>query len=138
MQRVFNITPCYPEMRVLLEDGLSSGLAMKKVGKRKFVKKHAKSLGGEEKAREVYTKAEHVHATALNVYMKNSVAFNSPLPYVISGEVTKKPAVQKSVHRSSLQPKQRQIFPRYSVRSISANAGIASLFTVRRLTLSIF
>lgn len=85
MQRVFNITPRYPEMRALCVDDLHSALAMVHVGERRFTEKYAEPLGGPGKALEVYRKAEHVHATALNVYMKHSVAFNSPLPYVISG-----------------------------------------------------
>lgn len=91
MQRVFNVTPRYPEMRALLVDDLHSALAMVHVGERRFTEKYAEPLGGPSKALEVYRKAEHVHATALNVYMKRSVAFNSPLPYVISGDATEAP-----------------------------------------------
>ena len=87
MQRVFNIVPSYPKMRALLADGLHSATAIVQLGKRRFTEKYAEPLGGTSKAREVYRKAEHVHATALNVYMKHAAAFNSPTPYVISGAV---------------------------------------------------
>ncbi len=85
MERVFNNTRRYQEMRALLADDLHSATAIVHVGERKFIEKYKEALGDETRAIEVYRKAEHVYATALNVYMKHSVAFNSPLPYVISG-----------------------------------------------------
>lgn len=86
MQRVFNVTPRFSEMRALLADDLHSATAMVYVGERRFTEKYGEPLGGVSKAREVYKKAAHVHATALNVYMKHAEAFNSPTPYVISGK----------------------------------------------------
>ena len=87
LERVFKITPAprYPKIRALLSDDLHSALAMVHVGERRFTEKYAEPLGGPSQALEVYRKAEHVHATALNVYMKYGAGFNSPSPYVISG-----------------------------------------------------
>lgn len=91
MERVLNVTQRYPELRALLVDNLHSATAMVYVGERRFTEKYAELLGGPSKAREIFRKAEQVHATALNVYMKHSVAFNSPLPYVISGGERRRP-----------------------------------------------
>ncbi len=103
MQRVFNVTPHFPEMRALLADDMHSAASMVNVGERWFTEKYAEPLGGASHAREVYNKAEHVHATALNVYMKHAAAFNSPTPYVISGAVAGRPAASSfMVARSAL------------------------------------
>jgi Tc toxin complex TcA C-terminal TcB-binding domain/Neuraminidase-like domain/Putative peptidoglycan binding domain len=84
MGRVFNVVPRYPEMRALLADDLHSAQAIIGVGQRRFKEKYADSLGGPTKALEVFRTAEHVHATALNVYLRHAADFNSPTPYVIS------------------------------------------------------
>ncbi len=85
MQRVFKITPRFSEIRALLADDLHSASAILNVGKRRFTEKYAEPLGSKGNALDVFKKAEHVHATALNIYMKHGADFNSPLPYVISG-----------------------------------------------------
>jgi hypothetical protein len=84
MGRVFNVIPRYPEMRALLADDLHSAQAIIAVGQRRFTEKYADPLGGPTKALEVFRAAEHVHATALNVYLRHATDFNSPTPYVIS------------------------------------------------------
>ena len=93
MGRIFNITRRYPEMRALLADDLHSAQAIVRVGQRRFTEKYALPLGGPTKALGVYSKAKHVHATALNVYMKNAAAFNSPTPFVISGGAIASPVI---------------------------------------------
>ena len=104
MGRVFNITPRYSEMRALLADNLDSAMAMTRVGERKYADKYAAALGGPDKARESFRRAEHVHATTFNLLMKHSEAFNSPLPYAISGGRMKKPSTTSllSSHRFAL------------------------------------
>ena len=63
MQRVFNITPRFPEIRILLADDLHSATAIVGIGEGRFTNKYAELLGGKSKALEAYRKAEHVHAT---------------------------------------------------------------------------
>lgn len=92
LQRVFKITPRYPEIRALLADDLHSAGAMVAVGERRFVEKYAAPLGGPGKALETYRKAERVHATALHVFMRYDASFNSPLPYVIAGDLAERTA----------------------------------------------
>lgn len=96
MQRTFNLVPEYPAMRVLLENNLSSATQILTAGRVSLIEKLADVLSGEAKAAEVYQKAEQVYANAVNLYMKHSPAFNSPLPYVISGGATAESTVQKS------------------------------------------
>lgn len=85
MRRIFNLTPRYQEIRALLADKLHSAYAIASLGERRFTEKYAASLGGPSKALELFRKAEQVHGTALNVFMKYDPGFNSPLPYVIGG-----------------------------------------------------
>jgi hypothetical protein len=85
MQRVFNITPRYEEIRKLLADDMHSAFMMVQLGKRHFIEKYADHVGGLDRAAELYRKAEDVHVMALTIYMKNAKAFNSALPYVITG-----------------------------------------------------
>src|SRR5262249_42102529 len=65
MQRLFNVTPRYAEMRSLRKDDLHSAFSMVKVGERRFVEKYAAALGGEAAALETYRKAKQMHATAM-------------------------------------------------------------------------
>ena len=80
MRRVFNLAPRFPEMRALLADDLDSATAMVHAGKRRFTEKHGETLGGPDGAREVFERAEHIHATALSFVLKHAAASNSPLP----------------------------------------------------------
>ncbi len=66
MRRVFNLAPRFPEMRALLADDLDSATAMVHAGKRRFTERHGETLGGPDGAREVFERAEHIHATALS------------------------------------------------------------------------
>lgn len=62
LQRIFNITPRYEEIRTLLANDLHSAVAIVRVEERTFVGRYAHSLGGMSKALDVYRKAEKVHA----------------------------------------------------------------------------
>ncbi len=84
MQRLFNVTPRYAEIRSLRKDDLHSAFSMVKVGERRFVEKYSAALGGEANARETYRKAKQTHATAMNFYLGQAVASNSAAPAVIS------------------------------------------------------
>jgi len=94
MQRVFNITPRFPEIRALIADDLHSATAIVQVGGRKFAEKYAEAFGGKSKARESFSNAEHVHAKAQTLFLKHASASNSPLPYVIGGGVTEIPVAR--------------------------------------------
>jgi hypothetical protein len=120
MQRVFNITPRFPVIRALLADDLHSATAIVHVGESKFSERYAVLLGGISNAREAYRKAEHVHATALNVYMKHAEAFNSPTPYVISGGDVGILTPQTPVVRNNLSE--------FSARNLLSGADWRNLF----------
>lgn len=83
MQRLFNITPRYAEIRSLRKDALHSAVSMVKVGERRFVEKYSAPLGGSTQALEAYRKAKQTHAAALNFYLQNVLTSNSPGPFVI-------------------------------------------------------
>ncbi len=91
MQRVFNITPRYEEMSILLADDLHSAFSIVHLGERRFNERYAGPLGGADNASDLYRKAEQTHTTALIFYMKYALPFNSPTPYVISGNGNGKP-----------------------------------------------
>lgn len=83
MQRLFNLVPRYGDMRSLRKDDLHSAMSMVKLGQRKFAEKYATALGGENKAIEVYRKAQQTHATALNLYLNRALPSASAMPFVI-------------------------------------------------------
>jgi Tc toxin complex TcA C-terminal TcB-binding domain/Neuraminidase-like domain/Salmonella virulence plasmid 28.1kDa A protein len=104
MHRVFNVTPYFREIRALLADNLHSATAVVHIGERKFSERYAEPFGGRRKALDAYKKAEHVHATALTLFLKHAAASNTPLPYVISGVLRERPVAGSllSVNRSLL------------------------------------
>lgn len=103
MQRLFNITPRYAEIRSLRKDDLHSAFSMVKLGERRFVEKYATALGGEAKALETYRKAKQTHATAMNFYLGQAVASNSAAPAVVSNGSMKQ-AIAKFAGVSSASP----------------------------------
>ena len=103
MQRLFNVTPRYAEIRSFRKDDLHSAFSMVKVGERRFVEKYASVLGGEANAVEAYQKAKHTHATALNFYLGQAVASNSASPAVVpNGTATR--SITKFVTTASASP----------------------------------
>ena len=103
MQRLFNVTPRYAEMRSLRKDGLHSALSMVKVGERRFVERYASVLGGEAVALETYRKAKQTHATALNFYLSQAAAPNSASPAVVPTGMVKK-SIAKFAAQASAGP----------------------------------
>jgi hypothetical protein len=97
MQRLFNVSRRYEDMRRFRADGIESATSMLHLGKRKFIERYKEQLGGQADAEEVYLGAERSHAIALNMFMSRSNAFNSPTPYVIFGD-----AIARA--RSSMRP----------------------------------
>src|SRR6185369_6174344 len=104
MQRLFNVTPRYAEMRSLRKDDLHSAFSMVKVGERRFIEKYATALGGEAAAQEAYRKAKQTHATAMNFYLGQAVAANSAAPAVVSSGSVKPQAIAKFASVSSASP----------------------------------
>ncbi|HXR99798.1 MAG TPA: neuraminidase-like domain-containing protein, partial [Pyrinomonadaceae bacterium] len=104
MQRLFNVTPRYAEMRSLRKDDLHSAFSMVKVGERRFIEKYATALGGEAAAQEAYRKAKQTHATAMNFYLGQAVAANSAAPAVVSSGSVKQQAIAKFAGVSSASP----------------------------------
>lgn len=95
MQRLFNVAPRYGEIRSLRKDDLHSAMSMVKLGQRRFTEKYAASLGGADKALEVYRKAQQTHATALNFYLNRALPASSPAPFVIPNGNGKKVSAAK-------------------------------------------
>ena len=83
IQRLFNITPRYAEIRSFRKDDLHSAMSMVKLGERRFTEKYSTALGGTETAVATYRKARQTHATALNFFLNNAVISNSPAPAAI-------------------------------------------------------
>src|SRR5215213_2163396 len=83
MQRLFNLTPRYAQIRSFRKDDLHSAFSMVKVGERRFVESYASVLGSETAAVETYRKAKQTHAAALNFYLGQAVAANSASPLVV-------------------------------------------------------
>src|SRR5204862_2912921 len=86
LQRVFNVTPRFANIRALLKHDIHSATAMVNVADRKFVETYSEAFGGAGEASKVYKKAKHAHTTALHFYMKRAEPFNSPMPYVMAKE----------------------------------------------------
>ena len=83
MQRLFNLTPRYTQIRSFRKDDLHSAFSVVNVGERRFVETYSTVLGGEDVAIETYRKARQTHAAALNFYLGQAVASNSASPVVI-------------------------------------------------------
>jgi hypothetical protein len=91
MQRLFNMTPRYAQIRTFRKDDLHSAFSMVQVGERRFVEQYAGVLGDEAAAVETYRKAKQTHAAALNFYLGQAVAANSASPLVIPTGSSAKP-----------------------------------------------
>ncbi|MEE4235832.1 MAG: neuraminidase-like domain-containing protein, partial [Anderseniella sp.] len=76
MQRLFKVTPSYNEMKPLLQSGLHSAQGIVRLGADQFVKRFAGQLGDEERAVELYDKAEQQNAMSMAVLLKYGSLFN--------------------------------------------------------------
>ena len=88
MQRLFKIAPQYEQIRTLIGDGLHSSQSIALIPQHIFVEKYANKLEGSKEALLVYNRAQNIHTMALTLYAKHSSAFNSVMPYVISGDLS--------------------------------------------------
>jgi hypothetical protein len=114
MQRLFNLTPRYAEIRSFRKDNVHSAFSVVTLGERRFVEKYASVLGGEAKAIEAYAKAKQTHATALNFYLGQAVASNSASPAVVPNGSTngsaKPTAIAKFAATASATPDLPSLF----------------------------
>lgn len=85
MQRVFNLTPRYEEMRVLLEDGLHSAQSIVRMGQSAFIKQYGDKFSATGTAESVYARAGQTAAMSLTMLAKFAGAFNAPNLHVLSG-----------------------------------------------------
>ena len=83
MQRVFNMTPRFDEMQVLLDDGLTSAHAVTRISRSNFVESYGVRLGGAERAKVLYENAEQISATSLNLVAAYAPWFNNVGLYVL-------------------------------------------------------
>ena len=104
MQRLFNLTPRYAQIRSFRKDDVHSAFSMVQVGERRFVEQYASVLGGEDVAIETYRKARQTHAAALNFYLGQAVAANSASPLVIPNGSAKQQSMAKFAAPASASP----------------------------------
>jgi peptidoglycan hydrolase-like protein with peptidoglycan-binding domain len=84
MQRVFNLTPHYEEMRVLLDDGLHSAQSIVRMGEGAFIKQYGDKFAAKGTAESVYARASQTAAMSLTMLAKFAGAFNAPNLHVLS------------------------------------------------------
>lgn len=104
MQRLFNMTPRYAQIRTFRKDNLHSAFSMVQVGERRFIENYTTVLGGEAVALETYRKAKQTHAAALNFYLGQAVAANSASPLVVPNNSVKQESIVKTVATASATP----------------------------------
>ncbi|MGO9029659.1 MAG: hypothetical protein ACLQOZ_13635 [Acidimicrobiales bacterium] len=79
LQRVYQITPSDQALAVLIGAGVDSALAVTRYSQAAFVAQFATPLGGADVASLVYSRAQMVHATTLNIAVNYLAARSSPL-----------------------------------------------------------
>ena len=75
MQRLFKVTPRYSELRVLLDNGLSSAHDITSLGKNTFATLYSDTLGGTERALELYNGACQTEAMVMVLCSNHSQYF---------------------------------------------------------------
>ena len=95
MQRLFNMTPRYAQIRKFRKDNLHSAFSMVQVGERRFIETYTSVLGSETAAIETYRKAKQMHSAALNFYLGQAVAANSASPLVVPSGSAKPQSIAK-------------------------------------------
>jgi hypothetical protein len=85
MQRLFNITPRYSKydsIRRLATDGLTSALAIRRMGKSAFVNQYTPQLGSQQ-TQQIYASAGQTAAEALMLFAEYGAAMNNIDFYVL-------------------------------------------------------
>ena len=80
LQRVFKVTPRYPEMRALLADGVHSAQGIVQIGASGFIERYGEPLGGKERAAQVFDTAHRIAATSLALLAKYARRSTVPPP----------------------------------------------------------
>jgi len=85
LQRVCQLTPRYEQIGELLGGGLDSAVSVVSMSEEAFVDQFGAPLGGAEEAREVYARAEQLHATAAQLYTSAFQAMHDVTPAALGG-----------------------------------------------------
>lgn len=88
-QRLFNLTRSYDEQQVLRATGLSSSLAVARLGQGAFLQKMRATGISAQNAVLIYEKAARVSAAALDLVTQYSPSFNTLVPRVLSAPSVK-------------------------------------------------
>jgi hypothetical protein len=88
-QRLFNLTRSYDEQQVLRANGLSSSLAVARLGQGAFLQKMSGTGVSPQKAVLIYEKAARVSVASLDLVTQYSPAFNALVPRVLSSPSVK-------------------------------------------------
>jgi hypothetical protein len=81
VQRQYQLSPSTVAMKALASNRIDSAYAATRYREREFISQFGDSLGGEELAKVVYSKAQEVHAAALNVATTYLMARTGPSLY---------------------------------------------------------
>ncbi len=85
LQRAFQVTPRYDQIKELLGEGLDSAVAISSIGAEAFVTRFGGVLGGEESARRVHSRARFVTAMTTSLYGTVHQAINDVTPMALGG-----------------------------------------------------
>lgn len=88
-QRLFNLTRSYDEQQVLRSTGLTSSLAVARLGQGAFLQKMSGTRVSPQNAVLIYEKAARVSAAALDLVTQYSPSFNTLVPRVLSAPAVK-------------------------------------------------
>ncbi len=88
-QRLFNLTRSYDEQQVLRSAGLSSSLAVARLGQGAFLQKLSGTTISAQNAVLIYEKAARVSVAALDLMTQYSPSFNTLVPRVLAGPSVK-------------------------------------------------
>src|ERR1700687_1072147 len=83
LQRIFRITPKYEEISALLGEGLDSAARISQSSQTSFVQSFQDKVGGQARADELYSQAQHVNAGALNFFTQVHQAIHDVSPRVM-------------------------------------------------------
>ncbi len=87
MQRVFQVTPSYETMSVLMGEGLDSAHKITSMPQHTFVQQFADHMGGVTAAQSVYARAEFVTAATAQLYTQISQALTDVQPHALGATV---------------------------------------------------
>ena len=83
LERLYKVTPRALETQRLLDDGLDSAQAIRRLGRAPFVTRYAEVFGGVERASEVFKHARHMATRAVALWASWSPAMNRAGAYAL-------------------------------------------------------